>query len=79
MTSNLFRAMAVAVGIGAAWAAWAGAEYQAPAEGAALPAITLPAPKEAAHQTYLGIAGQKQFAVADIPAEVVIIQVFNMY
>jgi len=55
------------------------AESQAPAEGASLPAIRLPAPKDAGHETYLGVSGNKEFTVADIPAEVVIIEVFNMY
>ena len=55
------------------------AEGQAPAEGGPLPAITLTTPKDAAHQAYLGLAGKKQFTVADIPAEVVVVQIFNMY
>jgi len=55
------------------------AENQAPAEGAPLPAITLPAPKDADHGAYLGVSGKKDFSVADIPAEVVIIEIFNMY
>jgi hypothetical protein len=60
-------------------AGWAASDNQPPAEGAALPAITLTTPKDASHQAYLGLAGKKQFAVADIPAEVVVIQIFNMY
>jgi hypothetical protein len=55
------------------------AESQAPAEGASLPAIRLPASKDAGHATYLGVSGKKEFSVADIPAEVVIIEIFNMY
>jgi hypothetical protein len=55
------------------------AEDKAPAEGAPLPAITLPAPKDADHGTYLGVSGKKDFSVGDIPAEVVIIEIFNMY
>jgi len=55
------------------------AESQAPAEGASLPAIRLPAPKDADHETYLGVSGKKEFSVADISAEVVIIEIFNMY
>ena len=57
----------------------AAAENQPPAEGAALPAITMPAPRDADYQAYLGLASQKDFTVADIAAEVVIIQIFNMY
>lgn len=55
------------------------AENQPPVEGAPLPAINLPAPKDADHGTYLGVTGKKDFTVADIAAEVVIIEIFNMY
>ncbi len=55
------------------------AENQAPVEGAPLPAITLPVPKDADHGMYLGVSGKKDFTVADIAAEVVIIEIFNMY
>jgi hypothetical protein len=79
MMKWLFRAMLMMAGVGAALAPGAWAEGQPPAEGAALPAITLPAPKEAAHQAYLGLAGKKTFTIADIAAEVVIIEIMNMY
>jgi hypothetical protein len=55
------------------------AAAQAPAEGGPLPKIVLPAPKDAAQVDYLGLGSKKEFTVADIPAEVVIIQIFNMY
>jgi hypothetical protein len=55
------------------------AENQPPAEGGALPAITMPVPKDADHQAYLGLTDQKDFTVSDIAAEVVIIEIFNMY
>ena len=57
----------------------AAAESHPPAEGGALPAITMPAPKDADHQAYLGLTDQKDFTVSDIAAEVVIIEIFNMY
>ncbi len=57
----------------------AAAENQPPAEGGALPAIALPVPKDTDHQAYLGLSDKKDFTVADIAAEVVIIQIFNMY
>jgi len=79
MTTKLFQAMALMIGVWAAAAPGVAAQNQPPAEGAALPEITLPAPKDAAHQGYLGLTGKKQFTVADIPAEVVIVQIFNMY
>jgi hypothetical protein len=79
MIINLFRAVVMVMGFGAASVPWAAAESLPPAEGSTLPAITLPVPKDAAHQAYLGLAGKKQFTVADIPAEIVIVQIFNMY
>jgi hypothetical protein len=79
MIKRLYRAMLMSVGIWAALVPWAGAENQGPAEGAPLPAITLPAPKDAAHQAYLGLTGKKDFSIGDIPAEVVIIEIMNMY
>jgi hypothetical protein len=75
----LYRLMLMSVGIWATLAPWARAENQGPAEGAPLPAITLPAPKDAAHQVYLGLTGKKEFTIADISAEVVIIEIMNMY
>jgi hypothetical protein len=65
--------------LGVVFGSAAVAETQAPAEGALLPTITLPAPKDADHGAYLGVSGKKEFSVADIPAEVVIIEIFNMY
>jgi hypothetical protein len=79
MNTRLFQAIAMMMGLWAASAGWAASENQPPAEGSALPEITLPAPKDAAHRAYLGLAGKKQFTVADIPAEIVIVQIFNMY
>jgi hypothetical protein len=79
MTLPLFQAAALIMGIWAAAPFCLAAENQPPAEGAALPVITLATPKDSAHQAYLGVAGKKQFTVADIPADVVIIQIFNMY
>jgi hypothetical protein len=55
------------------------AETKPPAEGAALPAFSLPAPKDAEHTTYLGVTGKETFGIADIKAEVVVIEIFNMY
>jgi hypothetical protein len=50
-----------------------------PAEGGPLPRIVLPAPSEPEQIAYLGIGSKREFTVADIPAEVVVIQIFNMY
>jgi hypothetical protein len=79
---NIRRLQAMAIMVVTLWSVpvgWAASENQPPAEGAPLPAITLTTPKDAVHQAYLGLAGKKQFTVADIPAEVVIVQIFNMY
>lgn len=71
-------AMGLVMWLGCWLAAWA-AEGQAPAEGGPLPKIVLSAPKDAAQVAYLGLGSKKEFTVADIPAEVVIVQIFNMY
>jgi hypothetical protein len=65
--------------LGAVCGPSAASENQAPAEGASLPEIRLPVPKDADHGTYLGVSGRKEFSVADISAEVVVIEIFNMY
>jgi hypothetical protein len=72
-------AFCLAVWLGATFDLEAVAENQAPVEGAPLPAISLPAPKDADHGAYLNVTGNKDFTVADIAAEVVIIEIFNMY
>jgi hypothetical protein len=79
MIPRLFKTMALVIGVWAASVPCTAAESQPPAEGAALPAIALATPKDGAHQAYLGLGGKKQFTVADIPAEVVVVQIFNMY
>jgi hypothetical protein len=73
--------------VGLCWVIWlwaaclpsAAAENQPPAEGGTLPAIRMPAPQDADHRSYLGLSGEKDFTVADISAEVVIIEIFSMY
>jgi hypothetical protein len=71
--------LCLAIWLGGGFDPWAVAENQAPAEGASLPEIRLPAPKDADHGIYLGVSGRKEFSVGDIPAEVVVIEIFNMY
>jgi hypothetical protein len=63
----------------AACTATVAAQVAAPAEGGPLPKVVLSAPKDAAQVAYLGLGSKKEFTVADIPAEVVIVQIFNMY
>lgn len=50
-----------------------------PKEGAVLPEIDLPVPKDVVHQTYLGLSGEGLFPIQQIKAKVVIIEIFNMY
>ncbi|HSV93654.1 MAG TPA: hypothetical protein VLH81_11285 [Desulfobacterales bacterium] len=74
------RAMSLAMCLLVSWAAAArAAEGQGPAEGGPLPKIVLSAPKDAAQVAYLGLGSKTEFTVADIPAEVVVVQIFNMY
>lgn len=54
-------------------------DSQIPAEGGVWPQVILPVPQNADHQNYLGITGKETFAVPEIKAEVVIIEIFNMY
>ena len=72
-----WREMALSVVLLAAGAAWAG--DQPPAVGGKLPDFTLAAPKAAEDQKYLGLAGPTAFKIGDIKADVVIIEIFNMY
>jgi hypothetical protein len=56
-----------------------GAESQPPPEGGLLPDIVLTTPKSPELQNYLGISGKQTFKIPEIKAEVVIIEIFNMY
>jgi thiol-disulfide isomerase/thioredoxin len=49
------------------------------ASGDALPAITLPVPQTPAAKSYLGLTAGEFFTVSQIKAQVVIIEIFNMY
>ena len=55
------------------------AEIEPPAEGGMLPEIILRVPENLGHQQYLGVSGQETFAIPEIKAEVVIIEIFSMY
>ena len=57
----------------------AAAGSQPPAEGGKLPEILLNAPQKTELQEYLGVTGKKTFAIPEIKAEVVIIEIFSMY
>jgi hypothetical protein len=74
-----FKYLAVFLGILVVSAGFARAASQPPAVGGQLPEFTLPVPKSDAHQEYLGLAGKDAFTIAEISAEVVIIEIFSMY
>ena len=55
------------------------ADTNPPAEGSVLPQFDLTTPENPEHQQYLGVTGKKSFAISEIDAEVVIIEIFSMY
>ena len=55
------------------------ADTKPPSEGSVLPKFSLIVPENLEHQQYLGISGKKSFAISEIDAEVVIIEIFSMY
>ena len=57
----------------------AGAASQPPAVGGKLPEITLAAPQNTELQLYLGVSEKQTFAIPEIKAEVVLIEIFSMY
>jgi len=50
-----------------------------PAVGGLLPDFYLPLPGEIRYRQYLGLDEKPEFKVAEIKAEVIIIQIFSMY
>lgn len=48
-------------------------------KGGTLPEITLPVPKDPAQKDYLGLSQDTTFQIPQIKAQVVIIEIFNMY
>ena len=57
----------------------AGAASQPPSVGGKLPEVTLAAPQNTELQLYLGVSGKQTFAIPEIKAEVVLIEIFSMY
>jgi hypothetical protein len=76
---TIFKYVAVFFGVLLVSAGFARADSQPPAVGGQLPEFTLPVPKSDEHQEYLGLAGKDAFKIAEISAEVVIIEIFSMY
>jgi peroxiredoxin len=62
-----------------AWQFPAAASTAPPREGGTLPDFSLPVPEDPAQRAYLGLDGGDRFQIADIEAEVVIIEIFSMY
>jgi thiol-disulfide isomerase/thioredoxin len=58
---------------------FAPAAVSAPEAGDRLPGFMLAAPDDPAGREYLGITGRESFSVADIRADVVLIEFFNIY
>lgn len=52
---------------------------QPPAVGGTLPPIKLVVPDDPQAKSYLGLSGGKQFTIPQIGAQVVVIEIFNMY
>jgi hypothetical protein len=57
----------------------AGAATQPPAVGGKLPDIALAVPQDSELQMYLGVSGKQKFAIPEIKAEVVLVEIFSMY
>ena len=55
------------------------ADSQPPQVGGVLPEFVLSAPSSAEHRQYLGIEGKNSFSIPEIRAEIVIIEIFNIY
>ena len=52
---------------------------QPPAVGETLPPIKLVVPEDPQVKSYLGLSGGKQFTIPQIEAQIVVIEIFNMY
>ena len=52
---------------------------QAPAVGGTLPEIALDVPEDTELRQYLGLTAKQTFAIPQIKAEVVLIEIFSMY
>lgn len=55
------------------------AATEPPPEGGVLPQFELPPPEDAQAKDYLGLSGTGKFAIPQIKARLVIIEIFSMY
>jgi hypothetical protein len=74
---KLFAAIIAALFLMAAYPALAATEP--PTAGGVLPPLTLEVPKDTSARNYLGLKDTANFTVPEIRAQVVIIEIFNMY
>ena len=58
---------------------FAEAEESPPAIGGEMPQINLDVPESLEHQEYLNVGSKKTFTIAEIKADVVLIEIFSMY
>ncbi len=70
---SVFVIFVCSFGICLSWAA------SPPQKGGMLPEINLPVPKNPAHRAYLGLSEGKDFKIPQIKADVVIIEILNVY
>ena len=75
----IFKSMAVFIAALMVSAGFSWADSQPPAVGGVLPEFTLPVPQADDHQQYLGVVGKESFKIPEIKADIVIIQIFNIY
>ena len=55
------------------------AEGSPPAVGGEMPLINLDVPESLEHQEYLQVGSKETFTIAEIKAEIVLIEIFSMY
>ena len=60
-------------------AGFSNADSQPPQVGGVLPEFTLSAPASGEHRQYLGLEGKDSFTIPEIRADIVIIEIFNIY
>jgi len=76
---KLLKLLTAGIGILLLTAGLSRAGSRPPQVGGVLPRFSLSAPASGEHQQYLGIAGKDSFTIPEIKADVVIIEIFNMY
>lgn len=77
--AKIFTTVAVLMGVLILTTGFSSANSQPPPVGGVLPDFSLSVPKNDDHQSYLGVSGKEAFAIPEIKADVVIIEIFSMY